>query len=920
MNAETRERIPEARLEAIRNALPIEEAIGREVKLTGRPGKQVGLCPFHSESTGSFHVYGAKGFHCFGCGANGGDVIEWMAMRHKLKFRDAVRRCEAEAGLSGDVLPVSLASAPAKRAEPAAPDDTWLPELPVPADAPPPPDRHFKYGVPEHVATVRNAAGEVLQFIYRMPPAAEGERKQIWPLTFGTLTRKGKAPVRGWHWKAPPAPRPLYGLDLLADHPDRLVVVVEGEKKCDAARRLLGDRAVAISWPNGAQGIGAAGWEALRGRDVVMWPDRDAPGAAAASSVVNVLRGIAGSVRALTPPDGPTDGWDLGDAEAEGWTSERVLEHIQGPASPPAAVAEDAGAARDRSGPRRVLRMMVEHIRAGATFDQSRASLLKDPESADWVWKRGSANGNRELLRLWDRALARQSGGGANRPSIRIRPNSLTETADQAEAALIAADLGIYQRGEFIVRTGTVRIKASDDRSVMAQRILPMGEAALTEAMDRAANWAKWDARENDWLPADASPKVVKVYAERIGQWRLPVLAGIVNAPTLRPDGSVLAQPGYDAKTCLLFDPQGVTFPAIPDHPTQAQADAALQLLDDLIAGFDFVTPADRSVALSAMLTACVRRSLPTAPLHGYTAPTAGSGKTKLAELCSFLATGREAGVIAQGASEEETEKRLGSMLLAGDAVILIDNCTEPVAGDFICQMLSQPTVRTRILGVSKTPELPSDSLILATGNNLVIGGDMTRRTILCRLDPQCERPELRSFTSDPIETMRAHRGRYVSAALTVLRAYHVAGRPTKVTPLGSFEAWSRWVREPLLWLDRADPVETMESIRSEDPKLKDLVAVMEQWGEVIKEDAAVKTRDIIERATRQQTDSFGRHTFVAPDFREALLAVAGVGGAINGQRLGIWLNAHKDRIADGRRIIQSGTSAKTADWKLIKA
>jgi hypothetical protein len=70
-------------------------------------------------------------------------------------------------------------------------------------------------------------------------------------------------------------------------------------------------------------------------------------------------------------------------------------------------------------------------------------------------------------------------------------------------------------------------------------------------------------------------------------------------------------------------------------------------------------------------------------------------------------ATGREAGVIAQGKKDEETEKRLGAILRYGDPVIAIDNCEQPISGDFLCQLLTQTVVRVRILGLSEAPELP---------------------------------------------------------------------------------------------------------------------------------------------------------------------------------------------------------------------
>jgi putative DNA primase/helicase len=101
----------------------------------------------------------------------------------------------------------------------------------------------------------------------------------------------------------------------------------------------------------------------------------------------------------------------------------------------------------------------------------------------------------------------------------------------------------------------------------------------------------------------------------------------------------------------------------------------------------------------------------------------------------------------------------------------------------------------------------------------------------MCRLDPKDERPELRRFQTHPISMAKAKRGRYLVAALTVLRAYHVAGRPGQPDPLGSFEDWSSWVRGALLWLGHADPVDTIEESREMDPKLDAAKADLKRIG-----------------------------------------------------------------------------------------
>ena len=481
-----------------------------------------------------------------------------------------------------------------------------------------------------------------------------------------------------------------------------------------------------------------------------------------------------------------------------------------------------------------------------------------------------------------------------DRPEIRIIAGQLPEIVDAAENALIRRG-GFYQRGAFLVRPGWSRItihggSSENPHSTEAMRIISVKVPTIAEMMTSAATFSQYDARSEEWHPKDCPARVADTYAARSGQWKVPTLTGIVQAPTLRPDGTILDLAGYDASTGLLFDPAGVKFPNIPLSPTRDDAIAALGKLKALIQYFPFVTDADRSVALSGFLTVLVRRSLPSAPIHGYTAPTAGSGKSLLVDGAAILATGKPASVIAQGEKVEEFEKGLGSCLIAGDQIISIDNCEAPLGGVLLCQCLTQQVVKPRILGQSLNPDVVSNAAMYATGNNLTFIGDMTRRSLLCSLDPKCERPELRVFDFDVIEEATKNRPSLVVAGLTILRAYVVAGKPNqKISPFGSFEAWSRLVRASLIWLEEADPLETADTIRASDPVLDQLRQVFSAWRSVIGLER-VTVKDVIERVTAQP-DS---------DLREALLTVAGSGGVVNSRMLGKWLARHKNRIVDG--------------------
>ena len=222
---------------------------------------------------------------------------------------------------------------------------------------------------------------------------------------------------------------------------------------------------------------------------------------------------------------------------------------------------------------------------------------------------------------------------------IRYRPGQIAKVVDQAEQALIVSDAGIYQRGTLLVRVGKVGVTVRDGHDVMALRIMEVGEHALVEALTRTAEWQKFDGRSQKWIPADAPLKVATTYLQRVGLWQQPVLAGIIDAPTLRPDGSVLDTPGYDRSTGLLLIKGETDFPAVPDAPTQFEAVCALGVLEELLSGFPFIDRASKAVALSCIVSACVRRSLPTGPLHAFTAPAPGSGKSFLVDVACLIAS-----------------------------------------------------------------------------------------------------------------------------------------------------------------------------------------------------------------------------------------------------------------------------------------
>ena len=507
--------------------------------------------------------------------------------------------------------------------------------------------------------------------------------------------------------------------------------------------------------------------------------------------------------------------------------------------------------------------------------------------------------------------------GHAPRPTIRITAGELARVVDEVDDALAAASGNLYSYGNKLVQivTGEIRTTQGKEKSLRLLLITPHN---LLYQISMAATFEKYNGKTDAWVKTDCPRQVAETYIAR-GQWRMPTLLGIVACPTLRPDGSVLSTPGYDEQTGLFFDPGGVTFPAVPEWPTKAQAEAALEELKAPIAKFKFVNAQSRSVALSAFITAVIRRALDAAPMHGSDAPVAGSGKSLLGDIASVIVTGHRAAVSGAD-NREELEKKLAASLLGGDAIIMLDNMDTPVGGQLLCQMLTQPKVKPRPFGKLENVEVPSNAMIFCNGNNLVIEGDANRRTLVGRINPEVERPELREFDFHPVQFAVERRPMLACAALIIVRAWIAAREKPKMVKLGSFERWSELVREPLIWLGEADPVLVMDDVRSADPQLQNLRVMMEAWRKA-KITTEMSCQGLAEVAQSREPVT---HGLVNPHLQAAGLAVArGKSGEIDPARLGYWFRRNKDRVLsfdDGaqRRFVKTDlTTAGLAWWRL---
>lgn len=498
---------------------------------------------------------------------------------------------------------------------------------------------------------------------------------------------------------------------------------------------------------------------------------------------------------------------------------------------------------------------------------------------------------------------------GKAKPAILWYANNLPACVDQAEQALLGANLDIYQRGPMLVRPiNSVAATVRGYHSLGALTLVPVEATWLSEQLTRIIQWQRMGSKGLE--PISAPKAAVDTYLARVGEWKAPVLTGILEAPSLRPDGSILDKAGYDTMTGLLLKPNAA-FPTIPPLPSQEDAAKALALLRELIKDFPFAEPHDESVALSAILTALVRRSLRSAPMHAFRAPKMASGKSLLADVVGLIANGRRVAVITPAPDANEERKRVFSVLLAGDSIASVDNVEHTWSSDVMCSVLTQETFQDRILGVSKTATVPTSTFWLCTGNNLTFKGDLTTRVMPCDLDPQTERPEQRAFARNLYEYIPANRGELVRAALTILRAHHLAGRPGMgLKPYGRFEEWSDWVRASLVWLGMPDPCLSITDLEDADPIRQHLRNLLQSWFSVFG-NTATTVAEAVAVAGRRFTEEEAM-------LQDAFEEVAGERGTVNQRILGRFLAKYERRIESGYRIEKKGTKKNAVLWQVL--
>jgi hypothetical protein len=426
----------------------------------------------------------------------------------------------------------------------------------------------------------------------------------------------------------------------------------------------------------------------------------------------------------------------------------------------------------------------------------------------------------------------------------RRKPRLLIEkcSPDRTVAALrdiLKGSPDLYDRG-LPVRLVRDQIQGG----VVAQVMKPHGLVLMAHTLCRPYIVHKGEEKD-----AGLPHSHAVMYLEWRGEWRLRPLNGIASAPLLQDDGRITSAVGYDPASSMWCEDVPDLTDLIPAQPTKSDAISALRCLRNTFKTFCFGDAdtildstsgvavvdtnkppgRDESSFLVALLTAVCRPSLHLAPgilLRAAQVSGAGAGKGLLARCICNIAFGREPHAVTAGATAEELEKRIAAELIEGSPSLFLDNLNNTAfKSDLLASAITERPARVRLLGQSHMVPLNASTLVIMTGNGLTLSEDLARRFIAVGFDPRTEDPEARPFTND----IRAEVSKR-AAALTIWRWGRTSTDIKRGLPLGSFDQWCRWVRDPLLALGCQDPVERVSEIKERDGHRQAVSELFATW------------------------------------------------------------------------------------------
>jgi len=500
-----------------------------------------------------------------------------------------------------------------------------------------------------------------------------------------------------------------------------------------------------------------------------------------------------------------------------------------------------------------------------------------------------------------------------------------TRLQDQTSIALDAlADVNdppfVFHRSRELVRV------AYDETGSPA--IIPINISALRGILERCASFVMM-GKKGEQIPVPPPLTVVQDLAN-LPEWNsIYPIAGIVESPIIRSDGSIVTEKGYDRETRLFYAPaENFILPEIPNKPSKEDIKKSIGLLKEIFVDFPFVDEASRINTIAALMGAVLRPIIPgSVPLALIDKPQAGTGASLIADVIGKIVTGRSASMMPAPEDDAAWRKMITSSIAKGRIVAIIDNVESKLYTPSLAVVLTCTVWEDRLLGKNEMITLPNRNVWIATGNNIQLGGDLPRRCFWVRMDAGCAKPwqerDQPFKHPDLTDWVTENRGEILKSIMILARAWILAKKPKplRCQKIGGFESWRDTIGGILEHAGEYDFLENQEQMYLEaDTDTPAWEAFFEKWVDIWKINTDITVADIEERLSKeqdkQQVGPEGRLYDHLPD----VLADAYAGKKNFNRVLGKSLSKLNQRVyTNGLKIIKGSVAHHATQWRVVK-
>ena len=296
-----------------------------------------------------------------------------------------------------------------------------------------------------------------------------------------------------------------------------------------------------------------------------------------------------------------------------------------------------------------------------------------------------------------------------------------------------------------------------------------------------------------------------------------PTVSGLVTHPVVTHTGRIINQEGIDTKTALMSQYGGMKFSDIVPYTREQAYAAMLRVRQNMFSESVFLDDTHGWIgAVALVATAIERKLIAECPMFAVISNMSASGKTAILEMAHIIVTGRRLSPVSLS-NGDEMEKQIISMLITSPSMIAFDNINDgtEVRGNKLAKLITSSSYRGRVLGESKSVDLPTNCMVAATGNNITFSSDLVNRIVTIKVTSDMQDPETKEYESRRlINKCIAVRDEVIRDICGIISGYHLSGEHVPVR--SRFPDWEDLVASPIKWATGYDVTELIRSNKAD--------------------------------------------------------------------------------------------------------